>query len=317
MKNAPQASSSILASVDARTRLAGTNKLELLVFTLGKSKTSGIREHYGINVFKVREVIMTPPITAAPGAAPGVKGIVSLRGSITPVLSLAELVGVPTDSDNGVMIVTEFNQHEQAFLVDAVDTIIRLDWSEVKDPPSMLANGNITAVTELADGRLVQVLDIEGLVSRTMGGQSAIQLTDQSRPFEGKRIFFADDSAFARSQLEQVLAQLGFHAESAVNGALAWERLDRMASAAEETGHKLSDSMPVVITDIEMPEMDGYMLTRTIKQDRRFEGVKVLLHSSISGKFNQELGASVGADGYLPKFDGDALAATLRDLCVI
>lgn len=154
--------SELLKNIDARTRLAGTNKLEILLFTLGVDARTGRRETFGINVFKVREVMRTPQITAAPEMPDAVKGMVSLRGALVPVVDLGRYGGISDDSPREIMIVTEYNGHTQGFLVEAVDTILRLDWSQMRVPPEMLTarlGGLVTAVTELADGRLVMLLD--------------------------------------------------------------------------------------------------------------------------------------------------------------
>ena len=162
--------SELLKSIDARTKLAGTNKLEILLFSLGTNSITGRRETFGINVFKVREVMRTPPITSAPEMPAAVQGMVSLRGVLVPVVDLASYAGVVTETPRSIMIVTEYAGHTQGFLVEGVDTILRLDWSQMKVPPDMLVaemGGLVTAVTELADGRLVMMMDVEKVLSET------------------------------------------------------------------------------------------------------------------------------------------------------
>jgi two-component system chemotaxis response regulator CheV len=162
--------SELFNSIDARTRLAGTNKLEILLFALGVDSRTGRRETFGINVFKVREVMRTPPITAAPDMPPAVKGMVSLRGALVPVVDLADYIGMQPDSPRDIMIVTEYNGKTQGFLVESVDTILRLDWEQMRVPPQMLTSnlgGLVTAVTELQDERLVMMLDVERVLAET------------------------------------------------------------------------------------------------------------------------------------------------------
>lgn len=125
----------ITKNIDARTKLAGTNKLEILLFFLGVDQRTGRRETYGINVFKVREVMRTPQITAAPDMPSSVEGMVSLRGALVPVIDLAKYSGISSDVPREIMIVTEYNGHTQGFLVEGVDTILRLDWSKMRVPP--------------------------------------------------------------------------------------------------------------------------------------------------------------------------------------
>ena len=127
--------SELLKKIDARTKLAGTNKLEILLFSLGTDQRTGRRETFGINVFKVREVMRTPEITAAPEMTASVEGMVSLRGQLVPVIDLAKYTGIITETKPEIMIVTEYNGHTQGFLVEAVDTILRLDWSLMRVPP--------------------------------------------------------------------------------------------------------------------------------------------------------------------------------------
>ena len=130
--------SELLKNIDARTKLAGTNKLEILLFSLGTNSKTGRSETFGINVFKVREVMRTPVITSAPEMPSSVEGMVSLRGVLVPVVDLARYAGVATDTPRSIMIVTEYAGHTQGFLVEGVDTILRLDWSQMRVPPEML-----------------------------------------------------------------------------------------------------------------------------------------------------------------------------------
>jgi len=312
--------SDLLQSIDARTRLAGTNKLEILMFSLGLDSRTGRTETFGINVFKVREVMRTPPITSAPEMPSSVMGMVSLRGMLVPVIDLVRYTGIPSDTTPEVMIVTEYNGRTQGLLVAAVDTILRLDWAKMKVPPAMLAqnmSGLITAVTELADGRLVMMMDVEKILSDTTGTEDE-DVYRHVVPLgkEGRTVFFADDSSTARKQISRTLDALGVRHIQAVNGRQAWETLLRLADQSTSRGEPLVQSVQIVLTDVEMPEMDGYMLTRRIKSDTRFKGIKVLMHSSLSGDSNQKLGKSVGVDEYVSKFEPQRLAATLSRLLV-
>jgi len=312
--------SDLLKRIDERTKLAGTNKLEILLFTLGVSKVTKRRETYGINVFKVREVMKTPPITAAPDMPPAVKGVVSLRGVLVPVVDLGEYVGVEPGSERNIMIITEYNGKVQGFLVESVDTILRLDWSQIRVPPEMLTaktGGLVTAVTELPDGRLVMLLDVERVLSDITKYDEAEDLYAGIEPLpDGDKytVYFADDSAVARDQIERTLQKMGVRYVGAVNGRIAWENLEKAAERAKITGRPITDFVSAVITDIEMPEMDGFILTKKIKSDRRFTGVPVLMPSSLSGMQNQYLGKSVGVDEYVPKFHPRELAETLQRL---
>lgn len=307
--------SELLKSVDARTKLAGTNKLEILLFSLGVDQRTGRRETYGINVFKVREVMRTPPITAAPEMPAAVEGMVSLRGALVPVIDLAKYTGIVADTPRDIMIVTEYAGHTQGFLVEGVDTILRLDWGKMRVPPEMLlaqTGGLVTAVTELDDGRLVMMMDVEKILSETTNYDDDAMyrgVTAVNRP--DCTVFYCDDSSVARRQIERTLSAMGVKGVGAVNGRQLWLELEKVAAYAQSIGKPVSELVSMVLTDIEMPEMDGYILTKTIKSDPRFAGVQVIMHSSLSGMSNQKLGQSVGVDEYVPKFEPQRLAETL------
>lgn len=309
--------SELLKNIDARTKLAGTNKLEILLFSLGKDIRSGRDESFGINVFKVREVMRAPEITRAPEMPDAVEGMVSLRGVLVPVVDIAKYAGIETGKKPEILIVTEYNGHTQGFLVESVDIILRLDWSAMKVPPEMLTakmGGLVTAVTELEDGRLVMLLDVEKILSETSRFDDS-HLFVGIEPLKIKRtVFFVDDSSVARHQIETTLKVMDIDYMSAVNGKQAWEDLLVLAGRAEATHTPLKEIVQLILTDVEMPEMDGYLLTKRIKSDPRFAGIPVIMHSSLSGASNQQLGQSVGVDEYVSKFEPHKLAATLTRL---
>ncbi|MFA7240670.1 MAG: chemotaxis protein [Sulfuricellaceae bacterium] len=304
-------SNQLLDAVDARTMLVGSNKMEILLFSLGTG------EIFGINVFKVREVCQTPFVTKTPYMPEGVEGVISLRGNIIPVISLAKFThmdGVPEDSGH-TMIVTEFSRHTQGFLVHEVDRIIRVDWDKIKPPQNMLSgnDGMITAITELPDGRLVSILDVEQVLASAFG----IEAVPEMPPVMTERdttVFFVDDSAVARKEIVMVLDKLGAKYQQATNGQEAWDRLQGLANRAQQDGIPVSDQISLILVDAEMPEMDGYVLTKNIKGDRRFDGIPVVMHSSLSSDANRDMGKRVGVDAYVAKFDPAVLADTLRPL---
>ena len=296
----------MLESVDARTRIAGSNHMEILLFSLGT------RETFGINVFKVREIMRTPPVTRTPNVPHGVAGVVSLRGSIIPVISLSRFVNTGgAAASNETMMVTEFNCHTQGFLVASVDRIVQVEWNRVKAPEDLIAGGNgmVTAITEMSGGKLVSILDVESIIAGVFG-EPAMPEVEPVR--DGGTVFFADDSVVARKEIMQVLDKLGVQHQHANNGREAWERLQSIASRAQADGEPLQERLRVILTDAEMPEMDGYVLTRRIKADARFAGIPVVMHSSLSSEANRAMGRSVGVDAYVAKFDAGVLADTLR-----
>lgn len=307
--------SDLLKNIDGRTKLAGTNKLEILLFSLGVNSVTGRRETFGINVFKVREVMRTPPITSAPDMPVSVEGMVSLRGALVPVVDLAHYAKVSTETPRSIMIVTEYAGHTQGFLVEAVDTILRLDWSQMKVPPEMLTaemGGLVTAVTELPDGRLVMMMDVEKVLSETTNYDEEVVYRN-IKPLEDPSltVYFADDSVVARKQITRTLDAMKVKYVGSINGREMWNELEKVAAYAEASGQKVTDLVSLILTDIEMPEMDGYILTKKVKSDQRFAGVQVVMHSSLSGMSNQQLGKSVGVDEYVPKFEAQKLSETL------
>ncbi|MBU0592321.1 MAG: chemotaxis protein [Gammaproteobacteria bacterium] len=307
--------SELLKRIDARTKLAGTNKLEILLFTLGTDQNTGRKETFGINVFKVREVMRVPEITRAPDMPPSVEGMVSLRGALVPVVDLIKYTGIVTGAPPEIMIVTEYNSRTQGFLVESVDTILRLDWSEIKVPPEMLMaqmGGLVTAVTQLQDGRLVMLMDVEKILAETTHYDQHEIIFASLIPLEEERtIFFTDDSPVARKQIERTLNALNIRFRSASNGKQAWEELLQIAARADVAKQPVKNFIQLVLTDVEMPEMDGYILTKNIKSDPRFAGIPVIMHSSLSGASNQELGRSVGVDEYVSKFEPAKLSEIL------
>ncbi|HRE18709.1 MAG TPA: chemotaxis protein, partial [Rhodocyclaceae bacterium] len=276
---------------------------------------TGRRETFGINVFKVREVMRTPQITAAPEMPAAVEGMVSLRGALVPVVDLAKYAGVAATTPRDIMIVTEYNGHTQGFLVESVDTILRLDWSKMRVPPEMLTaqlGGLVTAVTELDDNRLVMMMDVEKVLSETTNYDDEIMFRGvEPLGMPDVTIYFCDDSVVARRQIERTLQHMQIKYVAAVNGRAMWDELSKIADYAISVGKPVTDFVSLVLTDIEMPEMDGYILTKKVKSDPRFEGVPVIMHSSLSGMSNQKLGVSVGVDEYVPKFEPQRLAETL------
>ncbi len=309
LMNAPEGT--LFDRVDGRASLVGSNRMEILLFSLGTNET------FGINVFKVREVSATPFITRAPNMPKGVEGLISLRGNVIPVLSLSRVLGLaqPDDALGGSMMVTEYSKRTLGFLVEGVDRIVRVEWDKVRAPDNVASGGNnfITAITELPDGRLVSILDVETVLATTFG-ETAIGAIAPIAGAHEMNVFFVDDSAVARKKITEVLDKLGVKHKHAVNGLEAWNRLEAMAGYAQQSGRHVGEEVDVILVDAEMPEMDGYVLTRKIKADSRFHGIPVVMHSSLSSEANRAMGKQVGVDAYVAKFDADVLADTLRPM---
>lgn len=308
--------SAILQEVDERSRLAGTNRFELLLFRLGKDAQAGNREMYGINVFKVREALVMPSITPMPGAPEYVMGVANIRGQIIPVVNLPAVAGCVPSGLN-ILLVTEYERSVQGFAVEEVEEIRRLEWSRVISAEA--TGGMVTSLARLDEddekGRLALVLDVEqilrlALPARFKGGDEVAEVHDVEIP-QGSVILYADDSGVARSQIEKTLTLLGLPFVGTKTGKEAWERLQSMAKEAKSAGTPIRNKVAMVLTDLEMPEMDGFTLTRHIKENDLLKEVPVVIHSSLSGTANESHANSVGADGYVAKFVPDELARAI------
>lgn len=311
--------STLMQSVDERTQLAGTNRLEVLLFSLDAEREDSSTEVFAINVFKVREVLTVPRITRAPDMPKTVEGVVSLRGTTIPVINLMKCHNPDTQEKPQILLIAEYNMQVLGFLVYSVDTIKRMDWEQVKEPPTLLSNrmnGLLTGIAELEDKRLAMILDVEKVLAETSCVYDDMLYDNIDVALSGKDItvVYADDSSVARHQISRVLDNLGVKSISAKNGKEAWQLLDGLASQAQARSLPVKDLVQLILTDIEMPEMDGYVLTKKVKDDPRFNDIPVMMHSSLTAEANETLGKEVGADIYVPKFDPVELARGVEKL---
>lgn len=292
---------SLLDSVDQRTRLAGHNRLELLLFRLNGDQI------FGINVFKVQEVIQCPPLTRVPQSHHVVRGVAHMRGKTVSVLDLAQAVGRPPVQDprQCYVIVTEYNRRVQGFLVSGVDRIINMNWEEILPPPRGSAlRSYLTAVTRI-DGKLVEIIDVEKVLAEVVGQETDIseEMRAGAEGTDATRVLVVDDSSVARNQIKRTLEQIGVDCTLARNGR---EALDLLTAWAQDGS--LPGNAAMVISDVEMPEMDGYTLTSEIRRNPALQHLYVLLHTSLSGVFNNAMVEKVGANRFISKFDPDELA---------
>ena len=298
----------MMEGVDQRTKLVGENRFELLLFNLGG------RQKFGINVFKVQEVIQCPPLTCVPHAHPIVRGIAHMRGRTITVLDLAMAIGKKPLSDvkNKYVIVAEYNRNVQGFLVNSVDQIMNMNWQDILPPPKGVGKDNyMTAVTKVGN-ELIEIIDVEKVLSELVGTVidiaegSQVENTEEN-PF---RVLVADDSLVARKQIKGTLDKMNLKSDLAKNGR---EALD-MLKKAVEGGRPISDTYDLLISDVEMPEMDGYTLTTEVKSDDRLSSLPVVLHTSLSGTFNSKMVEKIGADKFIAKFDANELSNEIKQL---
>ncbi len=312
--------SSFIQEIDARTQLAGANRFEILLFSMG------VDEVYGINVFKVREVFSLPSLTRLPDTDSRIEGLLSVRGATLPVIDLRQVLGLPhVPRDDGKadhLIVTEYNRHVQAFHVRHVDRIVRVSWSQVTPPPPLAQNklkpGTITAVAKIDPATTVLLVDVEKILSDLMPEheETLLQQVEVSpTALTAKRVLFADDSAVARTQIRKTLKRLGVTGIETTTGQEAWDRLIRLADEAEAQKKTIGDLLYLVLSDVEMPVMDGFTLTKRIRADARFHDIPIILHSSLTGMCNREHGRVVGATDYVGKFDPKELSSIVLKYC--
>ncbi|MBB6340943.1 two-component system chemotaxis response regulator CheV [Pseudomonas fluvialis] len=298
----------ILDTVDQRTQLVGENRLEILMFRL-----SG-RQLFAINVFKVQEVLHLPKLTLIPQRNPVVCGVVNLRGQTLPVIDLSQAIGMRplTPSDKSTIIVTEYNRSVQAFLVGGVDRILNLNWESILPPPGGAGRAHyLTAITKV-DDQIVEIIDVEKVLSEIVPMSSKVSASKLEDPLlakaRGREVLLVDDSGVAMNQLRETMAQLDIRTHSAGDGLKALKLLKLWADSNADVPNKLL----MVITDAEMPEMDGYRLTTEIRNDPRLQDLYVVLHTSLSGSFNEAMVKKVGCDDFLSKFQPDKLVDTVR-----
>lgn len=296
----------VLDGVNRRTQLAGHNRLELLMFRLHR------KQRYGINVFKVQEVIQCPSLTQVPHAHPAVRGVANLRGKTITLIDLSMAIGQPrlNDLSNSYVIITEYNRTTQGFLVNGVDRIVNLNWDEILPPPRGTGSNYMTAVTHV-DKDIVEIIDVEKVMAEIIGVNEEVstEVLDQKSEAAGvpHHILVVDDSSVARNQIKRTLDQLGIGSTLARDGQ---EGLNVLKSWADE-GIKVSERLTMVISDVEMPKMDGYTMTTEIRHDPRLSDLYVILHTSLSGVFNNSLVEKVGANQFIAKFNPDELAGAI------
>ena len=315
----------ILDSIDRQTQLAGENRMELLLFRLTTKQV------YGINVFKIKEVINPLPLTLIPTRHPIIRGISPIRGITIPIIDLSMAIGSTplSDPEKRLIVVAEYNRTVQGFMVGSVVKIVNVSWENVHQPPA--ASGNncyLTAVVEI-DGELVEIIDVEKILQEIAPAKTEINKANKeiaikeiaankelvtSNPTKQvqdiTKVLVCDDSVVARKQIIQSLKQLNNMELIVKNNGK--EALDYLKENSKN-GHNIANKLLVVISDVEMPEMDGYTLTAMIREDPNLKDLHVVLHTSLSGVFNNALITKVGANQFIAKFDPNALAKAVTD----
>lgn len=303
----------LMDSIDARTNLVGENRLELLLFHL-----SG-RQIFALNVFKVKEVVKLPALNKLPGSHSHLDGVATIRGESIPVINLKAAIGmmplIPDQESN--LIITEYNRTVQGFLVGKVEHIVNMTWGEIMEPPLTAGRHHyLTAIAKLKRDdkeELIEILDVEKVLAEILDYKVDISegIVDQGilSEFVGRKILHADDSSTARKQVSSTLEQLGIEIIPVKNGL---EALNLLQSWADE-GKQVEEELLMLITDAEMPQMDGYKLTEQIRKDPRLSKLFVVLNTSLSGEFNKAMVKKVGCDDFLSKFQPDLLVEVVQN----
>lgn len=297
----------VLDSVNQRTQLVGKNRLELLLFRLAG------KQLYGINVFKVKEVLPAPRLNALPHANSLVKGVAHIRGTTVPIIDLGFAIGGGGIQDlaSAFVIMTEYNGKTQGFLVNAVERIVNTNWEDIHAPPAGAGKHNfLTAVTEF-EHQMVQIIDVELVLSQVTPLRDTISegLIDEqtSQSAQQLHVLVVDDSTIARTQIKRCALTVGVDVTTLNDGQQAINHLKRLA----DDGVNVAQHYVMIISDIEMPEMDGYTLVAEIRNDPRLADIYIVLHTSLSGVFNKAMVEKVGANDFLPKFEADELASAI------
>jgi two-component system chemotaxis response regulator CheV len=248
--------------------------------------------------------------------------VVNLRGQVIPVIDLPAVVGCVPKTGLNIMLVTEYARTTQAFAAETVEDIVRLDWSQILSAEGTATRGYVTSIARL-DGdqnstRLAQILDVESILQRVLPSEQVEVKAEAVGPAvrikPGSLVVAADDSFVARSMIEQELKVLNLPYVMAKTGQEAWDQLQVIAADCAAQGIPVHDKVAVVLTDLEMPEMDGFTLTRNIKKDPQLRGLPVVIHSSLTGDTNENHVRSAGADAYVAKFAAKELADALRSV---
>lgn len=286
-----------------RSNLSQSNQMEMLTFRLTDNQL------YGINVFKIIEIIECPHrIDRMPNSHPAVKGALDFRGNALAVIDLSEAVGLPTKDfhdELAYIIICEYNRSLTAFVVHAPDTLLTRSWADIHKPEGINAL-SLVAIAYADSGEAIMLLDIESILSNVVGIErdlSSIAMTEVEGKGSGKHVLVVDDSRTAIMLLQSVLDKMGFTNTAMMSADKALDYLEKDYSHVD-----------LVISDIEMPGMDGFTFTRTLRENSDYKHLKVILHSSMSNPSNRLKAEQAGADKFVAKFDPDSLSEEIFSL---
>ena len=292
--------------------IAGSNEMELVDFRIMKQEADRIYEGiYGVNVAKVNEIIRLPKLTEIPGVPDFVEGIFDLRGVVIPVVSLAKWLNITVPKNKRIkprVIIAEFNNLLIGFIVHEAKRIRRINWKNI-EPATFssgaggVEKGKITGVTRIENDEVLLILDLESIVE-DLGLNKSSELKEihsNKELFEGLALVL-EDSKIAKKIVRETLSKMGFDVVEASDGEMGIEKLEELY---EKYGSDLQRKLKIIISDIEMPRMDGFHFAAKVKEDGRFKKIPIVFNSSISNQFNILNSAEVGGEAYLVKFDSN------------
>lgn len=297
-------------STDRNVLKVGTNELELVDFRILKQMGDKVYEGiYGVNVAKVREIIKIPKLTELPGAPEYIEGIFDLRGVVIPVVNLAKWMGI--DVPQGVkskprIIIAEFSDIFVGFIVSEAKRIRRISWADI-EPATFSASdgaldrGKVTGVTKIENDDVLLILDFESIVKDLGLYHPEVEASVSVERFEGSALVL-DDSMTARKIVKDALEAMGLRVYEASDGEEGMRKLNELA---DQFGGSLSSELKIIISDVEMPKMDGFHFAAKAKDDPRFKDIPIVFNSSISDHFSEIRGKEAGGEGYLVKFDAN------------
>ncbi|MEA2099429.1 MAG: chemotaxis protein [Campylobacterota bacterium] len=295
--------------MDDNSLKVGSNEMELVDFRILNQQGDEVYEGiYGINVSKVREIIRVPQLTELPGTPEYIEGIFDLRGVVIPIVNLATWMGIipPEGLEKNLrVIITEFNNVLIGFIVHEAKRIRRINWSDIE--PATFTSGSgtldgskITGVTKIEGDNVLLILDLESVVQDLgLYEPDVDSIPHELETFSGLALIL-DDSSTARKIVKEALSKMGFQVVEAIDGEDGLEKLEELYNTYEEG---IADHLKLILSDVEMPRMDGFHFAANVKSDGRFNNIPIVFNSSISDHFSEGRGMEAGAEAYLVKFE--------------
>ena len=299
-----------------------SNEMELVDFRIYKKMPDGkIYEGiYGINVAKVREIIKMPELTELPGAGEFIEGIFDLRGVVVPVINLSKWMGLQTPTEEEMkiaprVIITEFNNVLIGFVVHDAKRIRRISWKDIEPATFSASHGTIdkskiTGITRIENNEILLILDLESIVEEVGLYNPTLDSEFEVEQFSGT-VLILDDSATARKIEKEALKKMGFDVVEAIDGEEGLKKLDELYTLYKDG---VKEKLKLILSDVEMPVMDGFHFAARVKDDPRFEGIPIVFSSSISDAFSEARGKEAGGEEYLVKFDANVFVEKIANV---